>query len=129
MSFMSAAEQYNILVENTAEIIVDEEFRNKLNKSVAENEPLRCKLGIDPSAPDLHLGHAVVLHKLRQFQDLGHHVVLIIGDFTGMIGDPTGRSEMRKQLTEEEVMANARTYQEQLFLILDPNRTEMVFNS
>jgi len=126
---MSAAEQYNILVENTAEIIVDEEFRNKLNKSVAENEPLRCKLGIDPSAPDLHLGHAVVLHKLRQFQDLGHHVVLIIGDFTGMIGDPTGRSEMRKQLTEEEVMANARTYQEQLFLILDPNRTEMVFNS
>ena len=129
MSFMSAAEQYNILVENTAEIIVDEEFRNKLNKSVAENKALRCKLGIDPSAPDLHLGHAVVLHKLRQFQDLGHHVVLIIGDFTGMIGDPTGRSEMRKQLTEEEVMANARTYQEQLFLILDPDRTEMVFNS
>ncbi len=129
MSFMSAAEQYNILVENTAEIIVDEEFRNKLNKSAAENKALRCKLGIDPSAPDLHLGHAVVLHKLRQFQDLGHHVVLIIGDFTGMIGDPTGRSEMRKQLTEEEVMANARTYQEQLFLILDPDRTEMVFNS
>ncbi len=129
MSFLSAAEQYKILTENTSEIITDEEFRNKLERSVAENKPLRCKLGIDPSAPDLHIGHAVVLHKLRQFQDLGHHVVLIIGDFTGMIGDPTGRSEMRKQLTEEEVMENARTYQEQLFLILDPDRTEMVRNS
>ncbi len=129
MGFLSAAEQYKILTENTSEIITDEEFRNKLERSVVENKPLRCKLGIDPSAPDLHLGHAVVLHKLRQFQDLGHHVVLIIGDFTGMIGDPTGRSEMRKQLTEEEVMENARTYQEQLFLILDKDRTEMVFNS
>jgi len=129
MSFLSAAEQYKILTENTSEIITDQEFRNKLERSVAENKPLRCKLGIDPSAPDLHIGHAVVLHKLRQFQDLGHHVVLIIGDFTGMIGDPTGRSEMRKQLTEEEVMENARTYQDQLFMILDPDRTEMVRNS
>ncbi len=129
MAFMSAAEQYKILTENASEIITDEEFRNKLEKSVDENKPLRCKLGIDPSAPDLHLGHAVVLHKLRQFQDLGHHVVLIIGDFTGRIGDPTGRSEMRRQLTEEEVMANAKTYQEQLFHILDPEKTEMVFNS
>ncbi|MFO7951251.1 MAG: tyrosine--tRNA ligase [Bacillota bacterium] len=129
MGFRSAAEQYKILTENASEIITDEEFRKKLEKSVAENRPLRCKLGIDPSAPDLHLGHAVVLHKLRQFQDLGHLVVLIIGDFTGRIGDPTGRSEMRRQLTEEEVMANAKTYQEQLFHILDPDRTEMVFNS
>jgi len=129
MEFMSAAEQYKILAENTAEIIVDEEFKKKLEKSVAENKPLRCKLGIDPSAPDLHLGHAVVLHKLRQFQDLGHHIIIILGDFTGRVGDPTGRSETRKQLTEEEVMANARTYQEQIFLILDPDRTEMVFNS
>ncbi len=129
MGFISAAEQYKILTENTSEIITDEEFRSKLERSVAETKPLRCKLGIDPSAPDLHVGHAVVLHKLRQFQDLGHHVVMILGDFTGMIGDPTGRSEMRKQLTEEEVMENARTYQEQLFLILDPDRTEMVFNS
>ena len=129
MGFLSAEEQYKILTENISEIITDEEFRSKLERSVAENKPLRCKLGIDPSAPDLHIGHAVVLHKLRQFQDLGHLVVLIIGDFTGMIGDPTGRSEMRRQLTEEEVMENARTYQEQIFLILDPERTEMVFNS
>ncbi len=129
MGFISADEQYKILAENTAEIITEDEFRSKLERSVAENKPLRCKLGIDPSAPDLHIGHAVVLHKIREFQDLGHHLVMILGDFTGMIGDPTGRSEMRKQLTEEEVMANARTYQEQLFLILDPDRTEMVFNS
>jgi tyrosyl-tRNA synthetase len=129
MSFMSAAEQYKILAENTAEIIVDQEFRNKLALSVAENKPLRCKLGIDPSAPDLHLGHAVVLHKLRQFQELGHHIIIILGDFTGMVGDPTGRSETRKQLTEEEVRANARTYQDQIFNILDPEKTEMVFNS
>ena len=129
MSFMSAAEQYKILAENTAEIIVDEEFRKKLERSVAENKPLRCKLGIDPSAPDLHLGHAVVLHKLRQFQELGHHIIIILGDFTGMVGDPTGRSETRKQLTEEEVMANARTYQDQIFNILDQDLTEMVFNS
>jgi tyrosyl-tRNA synthetase len=126
---MSAAEQYKILAENTAEIIVEEEFKKKLEKSVAENKPLRCKLGIDPSAPDLHLGHAVVLHKLRQFQELGHHVIIILGDFTGMVGDPTGRSETRKQLTVEEVMANARTYQDQIFNILDPERTELVFNS
>jgi tyrosyl-tRNA synthetase len=129
MAFMNAAEQYKILAENTVEIIVDDEFRKKLEKSVAENTPLRCKLGIDPSAPDLHLGHAVVLHKLRQFQELGHHVIIILGDFTGMVGDPTGRSETRKQLTEEEVLANARTYQEQIFNILNPDRTEMVFNS
>ena len=129
MAGMSAAEQYKILAENTAEIIVEEEFKKKLEKSVAENKPLRCKLGIDPSAPDLHLGHAVVLHKLRQFQELGHHVIIILGDFTGMVGDPTGRSETRKQLTVEEVLANARTYQDQIFNILDPDRTELVFNS
>ncbi len=129
MAFISAAEQYKILAENTAEIIIEEEFKNKLEKSVAENKPLRCKLGIDPSAPDLHLGHAVVLHKLRQFQELGHHIIIILGDFTGMVGDPTGRSETRKQLTEEEVRANAQTYQDQIFSILDPEKTEMVFNS
>jgi len=129
MANLNAAEQYKILAENTAEIITEEEFKKKLKKSVAENIPLRCKLGIDPSAPDLHLGHAVVLHKLRQFQELGHHIIIILGDFTGMVGDPTGRSEMRKQLTKEEVMANARTYQEQIFNILDEEKTEMVFNS
>ncbi len=129
MALISAAEQYKILTENIAEIITEDEFRKKLERSVTENKPLRCKLGIDPSAPDLHLGHAVVLHKLRQFQELGHHVIIILGDFTGMVGDPTGRSETRKQLTEEEVMANARTYQEQIFNILDADKTEMVFNS
>ncbi len=129
MSFKSAAEQYAILTENIAEIITEDEFKKKLETSVAENKPLRCKLGIDPSAPDLHLGHAVVLHKLKQFQELGHHIIIILGDFTGRLGDPTGRSEMRKQLSEEEVLANARTYQEQIFNILDADKTEMVFNS
>lgn len=129
MTMLNAAEQFKILTENTAEIITEEEFRKKLEKSVAENKPLRCKLGIDPSAPDLHLGHAVVLHKLRQFQELGHHIIIILGDFTGMVGDPTGRSETRKQLTTEEVMANARTYQEQIFNILNPDESELVFNS
>lgn len=129
MTLISAAEQYKILEENIAEIITKDEFMKKLERSVAENKPLRCKLGIDPSAPDLHLGHAVVLHKLRQFQELGHHIIIILGDFTGMVGDPTGRSETRKQLTVEEVMANARTYQDQIFNILDADKTEMVFNS
>ncbi len=129
MSALSAAEQYEILTENAAEVITEYEFKKKLEKSVVENKPLRCKLGIDPSAPDLHLGHAVVLHKLRQFQELGHHIIIILGDFTGMIGDPTGRSEMRRQLSVDEVMANAKTYQEQIFNILDADKTEMVFNS
>ena len=129
MSALSAAEQYEVLTENAAEVISEDEFKAKLEKSVLESTPLRCKLGIDPSAPDLHLGHAVVLHKLRQFQELGHHIIIILGDFTGMIGDPTGRSEMRRQLSVEEVMANAKTYQEQIFNILDADKTEMVFNS
>ena len=129
MAWLSAEEQYDILAENAEEIITEEEFKNKLKSSVVENKPLRCKLGIDPSAPDLHLGHAVVLHKLRQFQKLGHHIIIIIGDFTGMVGDPTGRSEMRKQLSKEEVLANAKTYQEQIFNILDRDVTELLFNS
>ncbi len=128
MSILSAGEQLDLIRENTAEIISEEELLNKLKKSVAEKKPLRCKLGIDPSAPDLHLGHAVVLHKLRLFQNLGHHVVLIIGDFTGRIGDPTGRSETRKQLTEEEVMVNAKTYQDQIYKILDVDKMELHFN-
>jgi tyrosyl-tRNA synthetase len=129
MALLNAAEQYELLAENTAEIITEEEFRKKLERSVSENRPLRCKLGIDPSAPDLHLGHAVVLHKLRQFQELGHHIIIILGDFTGMVGDPTGRSETRKQLTEEQVIANAKTYQDQIYNILDADKTELVFNS
>ncbi len=128
-NILSAKEQFDILAENTVEIITEEEFLNKLEKSVSTGAPLRCKLGIDPSAPDLHLGHAVVLHKLREFQQLGHHIIIILGDFTGMVGDPTGRSETRKQLSKDEVLANARTYQEQIFHILDREKTEMVFNS
>jgi len=129
MSKLSAGEQFALIKENTAEIISEQEMLAKLNISVAENKPLRCKLGIDPSAPDLHLGHAVVLHKLKLFQDLGHQVVIIIGDFTGRIGDPTGRSETRKQLSEEELQINALTYQEQIYKILDRDKTELHFNS
>ena len=126
---MKAEEQFEVIKRNTEEIISEEELLNKLKKSIAIKKPLRCKLGFDPSAPDLHLGHAVVLHKIRDFQKLGHHITIILGDFTGRIGDPTGRSETRKQLTEEEVMANSLTYQEQLFKILDPEKTEVVYNS
>lgn len=112
-----------------AEIIPEEELAQKLFRSIKEKRPLRAKLGLDPTAPDIHLGHTVVLNKLRQFQDLGHEVHLIIGDFTGRIGDPSGKSETRKQLSEEEVMANAATYQEQIFKILDREKTFIHFNS
>jgi tyrosyl-tRNA synthetase len=101
----------------------------ELKKKLEEGRPLRVKFGVDPTSPDLHLGHSVSLFKLRQFQDLGHIVVLIIGDFTSMVGDPSGRSTARPMLTREQVMANAETYQFQAFKILDPNRTEVVFNS
>lgn len=112
-----------------AEIVPETELVEKLKKAIATGKPLRVKLGLDPTAPDIHLGHTVVLNKLRTFQDLGHEVIIIIGDFTGRIGDPTGKSETRKQLTEEEVQANARTYQEQIFKILNPDKTRVVFNS
>jgi tyrosyl-tRNA synthetase len=126
---MDARKQLEIIKNNTIEIISEDELLKKLERSVATKTPLRIKLGLDPSAPDLHLGHAVVLHKLREFQDLGHHVIIILGDFTGRIGDPTGRSETRKQLSDAEVLANAATYREQVFKILDPDKTEVVFNS
>lgn len=112
------------LLRNCAQVLSPEELRKKL----AEGRPLRVKLGVDPTAPDIHLGHTVGLTKLRQFQELGHQAILIIGDFTAMIGDPSGRSATRPQLTHDEVMANARTYQEQAFKILDPARTRVVFN-
>jgi tyrosyl-tRNA synthetase len=121
--------QLEILKRGTAEIIPEDELIKKLERSLKEGKPLRAKLGLDPTAPDIHLGHTVVLNKLRQIQDLGHQVVLIIGDFTGRIGDPSGRSETRKQLTEAEVMANAETYKVQIFKVLDPQRTNIVFNS
>ncbi|WP_156204705.1 tyrosine--tRNA ligase [Candidatus Syntrophocurvum alkaliphilum] len=117
------------LRRGVAEIVPEEELKNKLQKSFEKGKPLRIKLGLDPTAPDIHLGHTVVLNKLRQFQDLGHEVHLIIGDFTGRIGDPSGKSEARTQLTEEEVMANARTYQEQIFKVLDKEKTIIYFNS
>jgi len=126
---LNAEEQLELIKRNTEEIITEEELLNKIKRSIEQKKLLRCKLGFDPSAPDLHLGHAVVLNKIRDFQVLGHHVTIILGDFTGRIGDPTGRSETRKQLTEEEVKANSLTYQEQLFKILDPDKTEVVYNS
>lgn len=113
-------------VENHTE---NSEILEKLKKVQAEGRPLRIKLGLDPSAPDIHLGHAVVLRKIKQLQDLGHEVVIIIGDFTGMIGDPSGKSKTRKQLTREEVEANAKTYQEQIFKILNPKQTTVRYNS
>lgn len=122
-------QQMEIIKRGVAEIIPENELKNKLTKSIKENTPLKIKLGLDPTAPDIHLGHTVVLNKLRQFQDLGHEVQLIIGDFTGRIGDPSGKSETRKQLSEEDVIANARTYQEQIFKVLDKEKTTVYFNS
>jgi tyrosyl-tRNA synthetase len=112
-----------------ADIVDEAELRLKLERAEASGRPLVVKLGADPSAPDLHLGHSVVLRKLRVFQDLGHRVVFLIGDFTGRVGDPTGRSEARRQLDEAEVLANAATYRQQVFRILDPERTDIRFNS
>ena len=112
----------------TAEVFTREELREKLTQSERNNRPLRIKLGVDPTAPDIHLGHAVVLRKMRQFQDLGHIGVLIIGDYTGMVGDPSGRSKTRPQLSYEEIERNAATYREQVFKILDRKRTEIVLN-
>ncbi len=123
------ARQIEIIKRGTAEIVPENELVEKLKKSIALKEPLHIKLGLDPTAPDIHLGHTVVLQKLRQFQDLGHRVTIILGDYTARIGDPTGKSETRKQLTEEEVKANARTYEDQIFKILDKSRTTTVFNS
>ena len=108
-----------------AELIDEGELRKKLARGV----PLRVKVGFDPTAPDLHLGHTVVMHKMRHFQELGHKIIFLIGDFTGRIGDPSGRSETRPPLTEEQVMANAETYKKQVFKILDPEKTEVAFNS
>lgn len=124
-----AYEQLRALRRGAVEIMSEAELLEKLERSLRTGVPLRVKLGADPSAPDLHLGHTVVLRKLRQFQDFGHQVIFLIGDFTGMIGDPTGRSETRKPLSVEEVKANAETYKRQIFRILDERRTEIRFNS
>lgn len=121
--------QMEIIKRGTVDLISSEELEKKLLRSLESGEPLRVKAGFDPTAPDLHLGHTVLIQKMRHFQDLGHQVIFLIGDFTGMIGDPTGRSETRKALTIEQVQENAVTYQEQTFKILDPDRTEIDFNS
>lgn len=121
--------QLAVISRGTVDIVPEEELKKKLIKSIVKGEPLNVKLGLDPSAPDIHVGHTVVLHKLRQFQELGHQVQLIIGDFTGRIGDPTGKSETRKQLTEEDVKRNAETYQKQIFKILSPEKTRVYYNS
>jgi tyrosyl-tRNA synthetase len=119
------AEALDLLLRGAEDVLVKEEFIKKL----AQNRPLRIKAGFDPTAPDLHLGHTVLINKLKQFQDLGHEVLFLIGDFTGMIGDPTGKNATRPPLTREAVAENAKTYTEQVFRILDPDKTEVTFNS
>jgi len=121
--------QLEIIKRGAVEIIIEGGLLRKLKKSYKEKRPLKIKAGFDPTAPDIHLGHTVLLEKMRQFQELGHEVIFLIGDFTGMIGDPSGQSEMRKPLTKEKVLENARTYEEQIFKILNPEKTKIVFNS
>ncbi len=118
-----------LLKRGVEEIIPEDEFRKKIEKSEKEDKPLIVKAGFDPTAPDIHLGHAVLLRKMKHFQDMGHTVVFLIGDFTGMIGDPSGKSETRKRLTREDVLENAETYKKQVFKILDPVKTVVEFNS
>jgi tyrosyl-tRNA synthetase len=127
-TFAPAEEQLTYLKKGSAEIIRESDLRAKLEKSRATGKPLRVKLGMDPTAPDLHLGHTVVLRKLKHFQDLGHTAIFLIGDFTGMIGDPTGRSVTRPPLTREQIELNAETYKAQVFKILDPQKTVIDFN-
>jgi len=126
---MDINSQLKILKQGVNDLISEQDLKKKLKEAEKENRPLRVKLGLDPTAPDIHLGHTVVLKKLKQFQDLGHEVYLIIGDFTGRIGDPSGKSKTRKQLTETEVKENARTYEKQFSKILDEKKTKLVFNS
>ncbi|HIJ88929.1 MAG TPA: tyrosine--tRNA ligase [Desulfuromonadales bacterium] len=126
---MSVSEQMAVIKRGAVEVLIEKELEEKLAKSLSTGVPLVIKAGFDPTAPDLHLGHTVLIQKLRQFQQLGHEVNFLIGDFTGMIGDPTGKSETRKVLTREDVLRNAETYKEQVFKILDPEKTRVVFNS
>jgi len=128
-NFKPVAEQLAYLKKGVAEIIRDDELRARLEKSFKTGVPLRVYLGVDPTAPDIHLGHTVVLRKLKHFQDMGHTAVFLIGDFSAMIGDPTGRSETRPPLSREEVDANAKTYLDQVFKILDKDKTEVRYNS
>src|SRR5947199_6301486 len=127
--FLPADEQLAYIKKGSAEIIRESELHAKLEKSRASGKPLRVKAGFDPTAPDLHLGHTVLLRKLKHFQDLGHAVIFLIGDFTGMIGDPTGRSATRPPLSSEDIMRNAETHLVQVYKILDKNKTEIRYNS
>jgi len=129
MSFPTVDEQLAIIKRGAVEIVPESELIEKLKKSRKEDKPLRIKLGCDPTRPDLHLGHSVILRKLRQFQDLGHHIILIIGDFTALIGDPTGQNKTRPSLTAKEIKENAATYLDQAGKILDRDKTEIVYNA
>lgn len=120
--------QMRIILQGAAQVVSEEELAAKVERSIRTGTPLRIKLGLDPSAPDIHLGHAVVLRKIRQMQELGHQAIIIIGDFTGRIGDPTGKSKGRKALSDKEVLENAQTYQEQIFRVLDPEKTQVRYN-
>ncbi len=124
-----AREQFDYLKKGAVEIIQEEELLSRLEQSISQKKPLRVKAGFDPTAPDIHLGHTVLLRKMKHFQDLGHEVIFLIGDFTGLIGDPSGRSATRPPMTREEIQRNAETYRQQIFKILDPQKTVIDFNS
>src|SRR5256714_13885191 len=128
-NFAPVDEQLAYIKKGSSEIIRESELRSKLEKSRTSGTPLRVKAGFDPTAPDLHLGHTVLLRKLKHFQDLGHTVIFLIGDFTGMIGEPPGRSGTRPPLSPGEIMRNAKTYMEQVYKILSPRTTEVRFNN
>ena len=126
---VTTAEQVAYLTKGCVDVVRESELRSKLEHAAASGEPLVVKVGFDPTAPDLHLGHTVLIRKMKHFQDLGHKVVFLIGDFTGLIGDPTGRSKVRPPLTRGEIDANAETYKRQVFKLLDPERTVVDFNT
>jgi len=126
---MTIAEQLDFLKKGTVDLIREEDLKKKLERSAKAGKPLRVKLGLDPTAPDIHVGHTVVIRKLKAFQDLGHTVIFLIGDFTGMIGDPSGKNVTRPPLSREEIDANAETYKAQMFKLLDPEKTELRFNA
>src|SRR6059058_4278623 len=129
MTFPQVDEQLAYLKKGAVEIIREQELRERLEKSFKTGKPLKVKAGFDPTAPDLHLGHTVLIRKLKHFQDLGHTAIFLIGDFTGLIGDPSGRSVTRKQLSKDEILQNAETYKQQIFKILDPEKTVIDFNT
>src|SRR5512137_290078 len=129
MAFPGVGEQLDLLRKGSLEIISEEDLEKKIGRSLKTGKPLLVKAGFDPTAPDIHLGHTVLIRKMKHFQDVGHTVVFLIGDFTGLIGDPSGRNKTRPPLSQEEIAANAETYKEQIFKLLDPEKTVIDFNS